>query len=73
MRFFGEAAVTTVLIHEGEKLESALRRFRKQVNHAGILSELRRRQAYEKPSVRRKQKASAARRRALKKMRARQG
>ncbi|MCI0438669.1 MAG: 30S ribosomal protein S21 [Chloroflexi bacterium] len=61
--------MTTVLIREGEGLEGALRRFKKQVEGAGIFSELRRRQAYEKPSVRRKKKAIAARKRVLKKMR----
>jgi len=47
----------------------ALRRFKKQVEKAGILSELKKRQHYEKPSVMRKKKKAAARKRLLKKMR----
>lgn len=47
----------------------ALRRFKKQVEKAGILSELKKRQHYEKPSVMRKKKKAAARKRLIKKMR----
>jgi small subunit ribosomal protein S21 len=61
--------VTTVVIREDESFESALRRFKKQVEKAGVLSEMRKRQHYEKPSVRRKKKALAARKKMLKKMR----
>jgi len=65
--------VTTVLVREDESFESALRRFKKQVEKAGVLSEMRKRQHYEKPSVRRKKKALAARKKMLKKMRIMQG
>ena len=58
-----------VRVREGEPFERALRRFRRQVERAGILKEVRRRQHYEKPSVRKKKKALAARKRLLKKMR----
>lgn len=61
--------MTTVLVREDESFESALRRFKKQVEKAGVLSEMRKRQHYEKPSVRRKKKALAARKKLLKKMR----
>lgn len=47
----------------------ALRRFKKQVEKAGILSEMKKRQHYEKPSVQRKKKKAAARKRLMKKMR----
>jgi small subunit ribosomal protein S21 len=47
-----------------------MKRFKKQCEKAGIMYELRRREHYEKPSVRRKKKALAARKRALKKLRA---
>ena len=47
----------------------ALRRFKKQVEKAGILSEMKKRQHYEKPSVMRKKKKAAARKRLMKKMR----
>ncbi|HLE83753.1 MAG TPA: 30S ribosomal protein S21, partial [Thermoanaerobaculia bacterium] len=42
----------------------ALKRFKKQCEKAGLLSELKKRQHYEKPSVRRKRKALAARKKA---------
>ncbi|MDG1401025.1 MAG: 30S ribosomal protein S21 [Candidatus Binatia bacterium] len=54
-----------VRVKEGEPIESAIRRFKKQCEKAGILSELRKREHYEKPSVRRKKKALAARKRAV--------
>jgi small subunit ribosomal protein S21 len=60
-----------VKVREGESFESALKRFKKQCEKAGILSEIRKREHYEKPSVRRKKKALAAKKRALKKMRRR--
>ncbi len=59
----------SVIVREDENFESALRRFKKQVEKAGVLSEMRRREHYEKPSVRRKKKALAARKKLLKKMR----
>ena len=65
--------MTSVVVKEDESFESALRRFKKQCEKAGVLSELRRREHYEKPSVRRKKKALAARKKMLKKMRLMQG
>jgi small subunit ribosomal protein S21 len=58
-----------VRVKENEPIESAIRRFKKQCEKAGILSELKRREYYDKPSVRKKKKAAAARKRALKKQR----
>ena len=52
---------------EGESIESALKRFKKATEKAGILSEIRKREHYEKPSVKRKKKALAAKKRAVKK------
>ena len=52
-----------VVVKEDESFESALRRFKKQCEKAGILSEVRKREAYEKPSVKRKRKSIAARKR----------
>lgn len=57
---------TGIKIREGENYESTLRRFKRDCEKAGILSEVRRREFYEKPSVRRKKKSLAARKRALK-------
>ena len=58
-----------VRIRENESFENALRRFKKQCEKAGILSEVRRREHYEKPSVKKKRKALAAKKRALKRVR----
>jgi small subunit ribosomal protein S21 len=57
-----------VIVREGESFESALKRFKKQCERTGILSEIKRREHYEKPSVKRKKKILAAKKRALKKM-----
>jgi small subunit ribosomal protein S21 len=46
-----------------------MKRFKKACEKAGILSEVRKREHYEKPSVKRKKKALAAKKRALKKSR----
>lgn len=52
-----------VKLGESESIDSALRRFKKKIQRAGILSEVRRRERYEKPSLRRKRKLEAARKR----------
>ncbi|MDT8437029.1 MAG: 30S ribosomal protein S21 [Gemmatimonadota bacterium] len=54
-----------VEIRENEPLQKALRRFRRKVNRAGIMKDLRRRRSYEKPSAERRKKAAAAQRRRL--------
>jgi small subunit ribosomal protein S21 len=54
-----------VRVKDNEPIESAIRRFKKQCEKAGILAELRKREHYEKPSVKRKKKALAAKKRAL--------
>ena len=61
--------VPGIKIREGESFEGALRRFKKQCEKGGILSEIKKREHYEKPSVRRKKKSLAARKRNLKKLR----
>jgi small subunit ribosomal protein S21 len=58
-----------VIIREGESFESALKRFKKQCERTGILSEIKKREHYEKPSVKKKKKILAAKKRALKKLR----
>lgn len=52
-----------VKIGKNETLDSALRRFKRQCQVSGILAEVRKREHYEKPSVRRKKKSEAARKR----------
>jgi small subunit ribosomal protein S21 len=58
-----------VYLDDSDNFDISLRRFKKQVEKAGILSEMKKRQHYEKPSVQRKKKKAAARKRLLKKMR----
>ena len=58
-----------IKVRDNEPFEVAMKRFKKHCEKAGILSELKRREYYDKPSVRKKKKAAAARKRALKKMR----
>lgn len=53
----------TTRIRKNESLEDALRRFKRNVSKSGTLSEYRKREYYEKPSVRRKKKSEAARKR----------
>ena len=55
--------MSEVRIRENETLESALRRFKRQMARNGVLAEVRKREHYEKPSVKRKKKAEAARKR----------
>ena len=61
--------LTFIKLKENESFEQAMKRFKKTCEKAGILTELRRREYYDKPSIRKKKKAAAARKRALKKMR----
>ena len=58
-----------VILEDNDNFDIALRRFKKQIEKAGVLSEMKKRQHYEKPSVQRKKKKAAARKRLLKKMR----
>ena len=52
-----------VTVKENESLDSALRRFKSNCAKAGIQQEIRKREHYEKPSVKRKKKSEAARKR----------
>ncbi len=54
--------MTEVRVGDNEPFESALKRFNKKVQQDGILSEARRREHFEKPSVRRKKKEATKRR-----------
>ena len=54
--------MSEVRVRENESLDSALRRFKRQCAMSGIMSEVRKREHYDKPSVKRKKKAEAARR-----------
>lgn len=63
------SSMTGVRVRDNESIESAIRRFKKLCEKAGILAELRKREHYEKPSVKRKKKAIAAKKRALRRVR----
>ena len=52
-----------IKVGENETLDSALRRFKRRCARDGIIGDLRKKEQYEKPSVRRKKKAEAARKR----------
>ena len=55
-----------IRVKENESFEGALRRFKKKCEKAGILSDVRRKQYFEKPSERKKRKNNAARRKMMK-------
>ena len=55
-----------IRVKENESLDSALRRFKRSCAKAGVISEVRKREHYEKPSVKRKKKSEAARKRKFK-------
>ena len=58
--------MSQVKVKENESLDSALRRFKRQTSRDGVIQEVRKREHYEKPSVKRKKKSEAARKRKFK-------
>lgn len=58
--------MSEVKISEHETFETALKRFNRKIQQDGILAEARRREHYEKPSVKRKKKEAAMRRKTAK-------
>lgn len=58
--------MSEIKVQKGESLDSALSRFKRSCQKAGVLSEVRKREHYEKPSVKRKLKSEAARKRKFK-------
>lgn len=58
--------LSEVKVGKNETLDSALRRFKRNCQKAGVLSEVRKREHFEKPSVKRKKKSEAARKRKFK-------
>ena len=59
----GKCMANEIKVGENESIDSALRRFKRMSQKAGTLAEVRKREHYEKPSVRRKKKSEAARKR----------
>jgi small subunit ribosomal protein S21 len=60
--------MTMVKVGENESLDSALKRFKRKCQRDGIIGDVRKKEAYLKPSVKRKKKEEAARKRARKRM-----
>lgn len=58
----------SIRVRENDSLESALKRFKKECGKEGILSDVKKREHYEKPSIRRKKKEIAARKNAAKRL-----
>mgnify|MGYP001443627560 CR=1 FL=1 len=58
--------MSEIKVGENETIENALRRFKKKCARSGVLSEVRKREHYEKPSVKKKKKSEAARKRKFK-------
>jgi small subunit ribosomal protein S21 len=61
--------MTKITVYEGESFENAMRRFRKSVERAGILRDVKKHDVYEKPSEKRKRRFIAARKKELKRQR----
>lgn len=59
----GGIKMSEIKVRDNESLENALKRFKRSCAKSGVLSEVRKREHYEKPSVKRKKKSEAARRR----------
>ena len=58
----------SIRVRESDSFENALKRFKKQCEKEGILSEVKKREHYDKPSVKKKKKAIAARKKAAKRV-----
>ena len=63
-----KSSLPVVHVRDDESFEGALRRFKRKCEKSGVLTELKKRQYYEKPSVKRKRKAVQARKKILRKM-----
>ena len=58
--------MSTVKVGENENLESAIKRFKRKCQKDGIIGDLRKKEAYEKPSIAKKKKSEAARKKRYK-------
>ena len=57
----GGKTMSEIRVKEGESLENALKRFKRSCAKSGVLAEVRKRECYESPSVKRRKKSEAAR------------
>ena len=55
--------MSEIRVKDNESLDNALKRFKRSCAKSGVLAEVRKREHYEKPSVKRKKKSEAARKR----------
>ena len=62
----GKQIRAEVRVKENESLDSALRRFKRQIARDGKIAEVKKKEHYDKPSVKRKKKSEAARKRKFK-------
>lgn len=70
--FTNKLTGSSVFVKEHENINQALRRFKKKIDDSGLLEELRSRESYIKPSIRRKKAAGAAKARWQKKLKEQQ-
>ncbi len=61
--------MAVVRVRENEPIESAIRKFKKQCDRDGILSDVKKKECYDKPSIKKKKKAIAARKKIAKQSR----
>ena len=66
LRGEGNKIMAEVRVKENESLDSALRRFKRQVARDGKIPEVKKKEHYDKPSVKKKKKSEAARKRKFK-------
>lgn len=59
----GKYKMAETRVRKNESIDAALRRFKKSISREGTLAEVKKRKHYEKPSVKRKKKSEAARKR----------
>jgi small subunit ribosomal protein S21 len=64
----GGFTLAGIIVREGESFEQALKRFKRLVEKTKILSEIKKREFYEKPGVRRRKKQQAVRKKLMKKL-----
>jgi small subunit ribosomal protein S21 len=70
--FSNKLTGSTVFVKEHENINQALKRFKKKIDESGLLEELRNRESYIKPSIRRKKAAGSAKARWQKKLKEQQ-
>lgn len=58
----GGRNLTGIKVRPNESIDSALKRFKRETSKAGLMAEIKKRKHYEKPSVKRKKKSDAAKR-----------